>query len=479
MAGVRCKRTRSSSRLRAPTSGRRSSVCSCSRRRRSGGRGQRQLSSSYSSTAPSLTATRIKALSRALERERCDTRDPVELEQRAVRGSAVVEPRRHDRHVEAPVRVGEGLGVLEAPTRRARAPVRPPARRRSRSSPARSRARGGRRGRRPARRRPARSCRAGSPLRRAAARGLGGRSCCARSPRRRGYATAHPAAAVVPPAAQGSGGGQRPPRRERDARRDDEPAAKACQPARQRPVALDDGEHVARLVVARRRRAGAARGRRHAVPDAGLRHVDDAEARGSDAQAPLEILGVEEELLVEQACRVDRPRARRPSRRRWRGAVSSSSPRRVGLAEAVVAAAPEQRVEAGARVPEPVGVRRRAPCRRARPRPAAPPPRRSSASTIPGSTVASLLTSSTHSAPRSSARRMPTLLPPAKPRLTPRADQLDAREALRDRVRRAVGRAVVDARPSRSRAATRAHASVSSRPFHESTTATRRIRACA
>ena len=51
----------------------------------------------------------------ALERERGDTGDPVELEQRAVRRAAVVEPGRDDGQVEAAVRVVERLGVLEAP----------------------------------------------------------------------------------------------------------------------------------------------------------------------------------------------------------------------------------------------------------------------------------------------------------------------------------------------------------------------------
>ena len=51
----------------------------------------------------------------ALERERGDARDPVELEQRAVRRAAVVEPGRDDGQVEAPVGIGKRFGVLEAP----------------------------------------------------------------------------------------------------------------------------------------------------------------------------------------------------------------------------------------------------------------------------------------------------------------------------------------------------------------------------
>ena len=122
----------------------------------------------------------------ALERERGDARDAVELEQRAVRGAAVVEPRRDDGQVEAPVRVGEGLGVLEAPlVRRELLGGNLLVDVRDRHLLEAELAEGVAVGRAAGDDQHAHVALDHAPPR-AAARGRGGRSCCARSPRRRG-----------------------------------------------------------------------------------------------------------------------------------------------------------------------------------------------------------------------------------------------------------------------------------------------------
>ena len=84
---------------------------------------------------------------------------------------------------------------------------------------------------------------------------------------------------------------------------------------------------------------------------AGLGHVDDREACGADPQATLEVLGVEEELLVEQPGPLDgSARDRHPGPGR---ADHVAQPARlVGAAEAGVAASAEDRVEGRACVPE-------------------------------------------------------------------------------------------------------------------------------
>ena len=86
-----------------------------------------------------------------------------------------------------------------------------------------------------------------------------------------------------------------------------------------------------------------------------LRHVDDCKPCLADAQAPLQVLGIEEKVLVEHAGRVDR-RARDRHRRAGGTRRVPELTRRIRLAEALVPAAPKDGVEAGAGVPEPVGV---------------------------------------------------------------------------------------------------------------------------
>jgi len=87
------------------------------------------------------------------------------------------------------------------------------------------------------------------------------------------------------------------------------------------------------------------------VPDARFGDVDDREARPLDPEAPFEILGVEEELLVEQARALDRgPGDGHPGSG---GANDVAQPAGlVGPAEARVAAPAEDRIEGRARVPD-------------------------------------------------------------------------------------------------------------------------------
>ena len=178
------------------------------------------------------------------------------------------------------------------------------------------------------------------------------------------------------------------------------------------------------------------------MADPRLRHVDDREAGLADAQAPLEILGVEEELLVEQAGRLDR-RAR-DGHRRAGGAIGVlEAAGRVLLAEALVPAAPEDRVEARARVPEPVrvgeehlarehaGVRPR--CRRGGERVDEP------------RLGLGVVVDEQHPVGAAVERAPdPDVVAAGEAEVDAGADELDVGEALRDGVGRAVGRAVVD-----------------------------------
>ena len=191
------------------------------------------------------------------------------------------------------------------------------------------------------------------------------------------------------------------------------------------------------------------------MPHLRLGHVDDGEARLGDPQAPLEILGVEEELLVEEAGGLDR-RARDRHRGAGCAARVGQDAGRIGLAETLVPAAAENRVEAGARRTRAGLNRRRAPCRRARPRRAAPPPQRPARRRGPARRRASLFSSRTQLRAPVERPPDPDVVAAREAEVDARTHELDLGETLRDRGRRAVGRAVVDPRPSRSHAATRA-----------------------
>ena len=86
---------------------------------------------------------------------------------------------------------------------------------------------------------------------------------------------------------------------------EDRGASKGGGEASQRPVALEYRDRVAHAVVERgaRARLAPARGA-HAVPGAGVRGEGHLQIRGAHAQRPLDVLGVGEELLVEQPRRL-------------------------------------------------------------------------------------------------------------------------------------------------------------------------------
>ncbi len=178
------------------------------------------------------------------------------------------------------------------------------------------------------------------------------------------------------------------------------------------------------------------------MPHPRLRHVDDREAGLADPQAPLEILGVEEELLVEQPRRLDR----RP-RDRHRGAGGAPGvlelAGRVGLAEAPVPAAAEEQRDAGAGVPEPVGVGEEhlaGEHARVRPR------RRRCRERVDETGLDGRVVVDEQDPVRTAVERAPDpdVVAAGEAEVDAGADELDLREALRDRVGGAVRGAVVD-----------------------------------
>ena len=102
-------------------------------------------------------------------------------------------------------------------------------------------------------------------------------------------------------------------------RADDDPATERAQAAAATARCRShDDDRVARVVVEVRRRRAAAGRRRPLVLHARVGSEDDGEAGAADAQRPLDVLDVREQLLVEQARLLDRG-----ARNGHRGAVDA------------------------------------------------------------------------------------------------------------------------------------------------------------
>ncbi len=113
----------------------------------------------------------------------------------------------------------------------------------------------------------------------------------------------------------------------------DDSAAEPSRAGRQRPLALADRDRVAGVVVERRRRGEPARRAAAAMPDAGPRDEHDGEAGAADPQRPVDVLDVGEQPSRRAAPPPRSPRARRPSRPPSRGrrpAARRRPPRRDG-----------------------------------------------------------------------------------------------------------------------------------------------------
>ena len=147
----------------------------------------------------------------------------------------------------------------------------------------------------------------------------------------------------------------------RSARRRCEPTTTQRRSARaprgSRRITLGHGQHVARVVVEIRRRGHAAGRGRAPVPRLRVRREDDAEAGLPDPQAPLDVLDVREQLLVEEADplgRLARDRHRRTGRATH--VAQPVVPARVPLAPTGLApVVAEAQVHLAARIHEHVG----------------------------------------------------------------------------------------------------------------------------
>ncbi len=173
-----------------------------------------------------------------------------------------------------------------------------------------------------------------------------------------------------------------------------------------------------------------------------LGHVHDREAGLADPQAPLEVLGVEEELLVEQPRSLDRrPRDRHPGAGGAAGVLELAGC--VGLAEPRVPAAAEQEVDAGAGVPEQVRVgEEHLAGEHARVRSG----RRGGRERVHDPGLDGRVVVDQQNPVRAPVERAPDpdVVPAGEAEVDARADELDLRKPLRDRVAGAVRGAVVD-----------------------------------
>ena len=202
------------------------------------------------------------------------------------------------------------------------------------------------------------------------------------------------------------------------------------------------------------------------------------------AQRPVRVLGVGEQRLVEPADALGRG-ARDDQHRAAARAVGRVRRRRLpeGAAGRSLVAVPCARAAGRTRRPRTRRVRRVGGTGSASTRPptlVGSTRRRRAARGSPARRSASLLSSSTWSAPSASAASMPAFMPPAKPRFSSSRTSADVREAPPRRRRRCPSLEPLSTTTTDERAGTwprcseRRQARVSSRPFHESTTAVTR-----